>query len=283
MTVSHSSHPSGKTVKTTIDGREVEVARDRWALEVAREMGISIPTLCYHPALEPYGSCRLCVVEVKRGRWAWLTTSCDLPIREGLVIRTNTPEVVKARRMALELLWSQAPKSKQIEQLAREYGLEKPRFASRDGENQCILCGLCVRVCEQLVGVSGIGFNRRGIQRTVGSPFGEGSPACIGCQACAAVCPTGHVRGVLDGATQRLDPWNIEVEMARCEACGRAYAPENLLNFVQAKAPEHLSVGKLCRACRRTQTASRVTERSKQGKPHLSAMSRKGQPTRNGR
>ena len=74
-------------VKIVIDGKEVEVERDRWAIDVIREMGIEIPTLCYHPALEPYGACRLCVVEVTKSKWTWLTTACDLPIRERLTIK----------------------------------------------------------------------------------------------------------------------------------------------------------------------------------------------------
>ena len=91
-------------VTTEIDGRKIEVERDRWAIDVAREMGIEIPSLCYHAALASYGSCRLCVVEVSKRQWTWLATACDLPIREGLTIRTNTPGVIKARKMALELL-----------------------------------------------------------------------------------------------------------------------------------------------------------------------------------
>ena len=149
-------------VKTTIDGREVEVERDRWALDVAREVGIDIPTLCQHPAVEPYGACRLCVVEVTKGKWTWLTTSCDLPIREGLTIRTDTESVKTARKMAAELLWSSAPDSEVIAELARGLGVEKPRFANHDERGKCILCGLCVRVCQKVLGESAVCFAQRG-------------------------------------------------------------------------------------------------------------------------
>ncbi len=97
-------------VETEIDGRKIEVERDRWALDVAREMGLDIPTLCHHAALAPYGACRLCVVEISKGPWTWLATSCDLPIREGLRIHTQTPAVLTARKMTLELLWAQRPR-----------------------------------------------------------------------------------------------------------------------------------------------------------------------------
>ena len=180
-------------VKTTIDGQEIEVQRDRWALEVAREMGISIPTLCYHPALEPYGACRLCVVEVTKGKWTWLTTACDLPIREGLSIRTDTPGVIKARKLAMELLLAQAPRSEELAALAGELGVTKTRFASRDDDNRCILCGLCVRVCHQVIGAAAIGFAGRGARRKVSTPYQDRSESCIGCGACAFVCPTGAI------------------------------------------------------------------------------------------
>ena len=109
-------------VETEIDGRKIQVERDRSALDVAREQGAKIPTLCHHPALSSYGSCRLCVVEVSKRGESWLAASCDLPIREGLSIRTDSPAVIAARKMTLELLWAQAPDAVEIQALARELG-----------------------------------------------------------------------------------------------------------------------------------------------------------------
>ena len=92
-----------------INGLPVSVEPGSTLLEAAQFLGFPIPTLCHMEGLSPYGACRLCVVEVTRGKWTWLTTACDLPIREGLYIRTETPQVQKARRTALELLWAEAP------------------------------------------------------------------------------------------------------------------------------------------------------------------------------
>ena len=208
-------------VETEINGRKIKTERDRWALEVAREMGISIPTLCYHPAVEPYGACRLCVVEVTRGSWTWLTTSCDLPIREGLSIRTDTPAVIAARKMALELLWAQAPGAEEVKALARELGVEKPRFTVRNEDEKCILCGLCVRVCREVVGEAVIGFSSRGAGRRVGSPFDEAADACIGCGSCVAVCPTGAVVASYEEKLLRMKTWHTDLKLAECACCGR--------------------------------------------------------------
>ena len=245
-------------VKTVIDGKEIQVERDRWALDAAREMGISIPTLCHHPALQPYGACRLCVVEVTKGKWTWLTTSCDLPIREGLSIRTNTDAVIKSRRMALELLWARAPEAEGIQELAKELGVEKPRFSLCDDLGKCILCGLCVRVCSELIGASAISFTNRGVQRRVGTPFADASDSCIGCDACVAVCPTGHIVSVDKGPVRELETWNTKLDMVRCEICSNAYIPVKEFEYIQARLGEQMVLEKICSVCRRTKTASRL-------------------------
>jgi bidirectional [NiFe] hydrogenase diaphorase subunit len=255
-------------ITTEIDGRQIEVQRDRWALDVAREIGISIPTLCHHPALEPYGACRLCVVEVSKGKWTWLTTSCDLPVREGLTIRTNTPAVLKARRIALELLIAQAPDAEGLRELADELGDGEPRFAARAEQGSCILCGLCVRVCKKILGDPALAFAHRGLDRTIGAPLDKPSETCIGCRACEMICPTGHIKSTTDQSgpkplfkieTTRTE---AELEMTACSSCGGVLAPTKYVEFVRSVLPEHLSAGDLCHRCRRAKTARDLAQGS---------------------
>ena len=175
-----------------IDSQPIEVEENSYVLEAAKSLGINIPTLCYYPYMTPYAACRICAVEAHNAKgWTKIVTACNYPVFEGLEILTNTPRVLNARRVNLEMLMSRCAPAPVLKQLAADLGIEKPRWGI--GEDTCILCGLCVRVCDDIVGAHALAFSDRGVSRKVATPFDESSGDCILCGACAKVCPTGHI------------------------------------------------------------------------------------------
>ncbi|MBC8461980.1 MAG: (2Fe-2S)-binding protein, partial [Deltaproteobacteria bacterium] len=148
-------------IQLEIDGHIVEVEEGTTILKAAEKLDIKIPTLCYHPLLEPYAACRICTVEVIAEGVSELVTSCNTQVQEGMVVQTQSEKSLNARRINLELLMAQAPAARVVQELAAELGVEKTRLTIEKPEEKCILCGLCVRTCEQVVGVSAISFVNR--------------------------------------------------------------------------------------------------------------------------
>ncbi|TET99547.1 MAG: 4Fe-4S dicluster domain-containing protein, partial [Candidatus Stahlbacteria bacterium] len=177
-----------------IDGIKVEPDPSKTVLEVAQELGIHIPTLCYYKGLTPYGACRICVVETIWKGKSKLQTACTFPAWEGEV-RTNSEKVRKARKSILELMLAEAPEAKEIQKLAEEYGADREKYkVHRFGpNNKCIMCGLCVRICNDIIRIGAIGFKERGYKREITTPFEEYSDICSTCGACSYVCPTNAI------------------------------------------------------------------------------------------
>lgn len=203
-------------VTLKIDDLEVTANKGTTILEAALQNGIYIPNLCYHPDLEPVGVCRLCMVQIK-GRG--MTISCRTPVEEGLEVQTDSPEIYTVRRVAIELLYANHKTNCTtchknydcgLQQLAAYIGVEPERFNhlrkltksvpldtsnpffDRD-PNKCVLCGICVRTCKEIVGVSAIDFAARGYQTTISTfvdkPLAESR--CVSCGECLVRCPVG--------------------------------------------------------------------------------------------
>jgi bidirectional [NiFe] hydrogenase diaphorase subunit len=246
-------------VKLVIDGQQVEVEERLTVLEAARKMGIKIPTLCYHPAVSAYGACRVCTVEVIRKGWSRLTAACTYPVQEGSEIKTNSEKVKKARKLIVEMLLARCPNVKAIQNLARGMGVEKIRFPQED--KKCILCGLCVRVCAEVIGASAIGFVNRGTERKPTTPFEIQSDTCIGCGACAMVCPTGAIKIEDIEDKRKIDRWHTELERAKCEKCGRYFSPQATIDYVKKKNAEKVkNLLELCPDCRRDILADKLNQ-----------------------
>ena len=190
-----------KKIRVKIDGIETEAEDRTPVLSIAQKLGIKIPTLCHHPLLEPYGVCRICTVEVRSGRRVRMVTACNYPATDGIEVLTNSPRVRRDRKLILEWIMARCGHVKVIEDLAAEYGITEPRFGR--GDDDCILCGLCVRVCSDIVGANVLGFVDRGSRREVSTAYGETSDKCIACGACAYVCPTGAIQIENDAALVR--------------------------------------------------------------------------------
>jgi len=179
-------------VNMILNGLPVKIDEGLTVLEAAKFFGFPIPTLCYLESLSPYGACRLCVVEVGEAGKSKLVTSCTFPVEEGLIVRTASERVVKARKLIIELLLASCPQSKTIQDLASAHNIRQQRF--RQEYEECILCGRCVRMCEEQMMAKAIGFQGRGEKRKLGTPFKKRSEVCRLCGGCIYICPACQLR-----------------------------------------------------------------------------------------
>jgi len=222
-----------------IDGITYEVEKNKTILEVCRNLGIDIPTLCHDDRLKPASACRLCLVEVEGNKN--LVTSCSTLVKENMTIYTHNEKVMRTRRDVLNLIMSNHPveclgcdKSGdcKLQDYCYEYGVLNGKYKGElrtpkiDSSNpfydydarKCILCGLCVRVCDELQCSNAIGYEDRGFDAIVSTPFNEGlaNSKCVSCGNCVSVCPV----GALTPKNQHHRHWETKKVRTTCSYCG---------------------------------------------------------------
>ncbi|MBF7096667.1 formate dehydrogenase subunit alpha [Alkalibacter mobilis] len=230
-------------IKLTIDNQVIEVEKGTTVLEAARQAGIEIPTLCHDPRLESSlgGACRMCLVEVQGART--LSPSCTMPATEGMVVSTRSERVVQGRKVVLDLIWSRHPHdcltcsaagNCKLQDYSFEYGVKGSRFENPEepefpldhsnkfyyyDRNKCILCGKCVRVCNELQQTHAIGMSERGFDTHVSPPFEDplAQSKCVSCGNCVSVCPVG---ALVPRRTDRFRYWEVRKVRTTCSFCG---------------------------------------------------------------
>lgn len=241
-------------IKLKINGKSIQAEKGQSILEVAQANGIYIPTLCFQEGLKPYGACGLCIVEIKKDGKKRVETSCTYPAEDGLEVKTDTSRIREDRKVILELLLARCPEVTALKRLALEYGIVdcSPQFKKENDE--CILCGLCVRACNEVVKAGAIQFALTGLYRIVDSPFHKKAEDCIACGSCAFICPTGVIkkRDILEPteAKRQIENWQVEHKLKECKKCGNPFAPEPHLEKIRLEKNLPLEFFNLCQSCR---------------------------------
>ncbi|DAC72193.1 MAG TPA: (2Fe-2S)-binding protein [Thermoplasmata archaeon] len=185
------------SLSVTIDGKTIQADEGTSVLQSAKKAGIIIPTLCHDEALEPYGACRFCMVEIEKNNRKKLVASCCYPVEKGLIVRTKTENVDKIRKILAELLLSVSPSGAHVD-IAKQYGIVQSRFKqTENSESPCSLCGLCVRYCAEVKKKNAVCFVGRGIDRTIALVPGA-SDTCSSCRECFNVCDAGKIVYLVD-------------------------------------------------------------------------------------
>lgn len=247
-----------------IDDRRFQCHPGQTVLQVARENGIDIPTLCHHPGIPDVGACRVCLVEVGAPGRTSVMASCTLPVVQDLQIRTETPAVQQTRRTIVELILARAPQSHTVRALATRCGVEQSRFKATGQTYNCVLCGRCVRVCESRLGAEAITYAGRTNQRTISAAFRKASRSCAACGACVAVCPTGVMRQEESGGVRRI--WTGELliseqPLVTCVSCGNPFSTRAALERARSHLKSDDAGGPAedrCPACARKHQARRM-------------------------
>jgi len=239
---------NNEIITLTINGEEVQVQEGQTVLDAAKELGVWIPTLCYHEALEPYGACRLCLVEIEMQGRRQLVASCAQPATEGMQVFTDTEKVLETRKVVAELLLARCSENEKVKEICRKMGVTETPFIKK--KEDCVLCGICVRMCNERMKVGAINFIGRGANRRVGTPFDEVSEVCMTCGACESTCPTGAISvKTTSGKDPKplLSEWDEKL-MKRSAAYIAFPQAVPLASIIDSEACAHVLTGN-CRVC----------------------------------
>lgn len=250
-------------VEIIVDGKKIKATVGNYLLRELKKNGIKIPALCDHLSVEPWGGCRLCLVKITKEEWkGWgkIVASCLFPVEEGLIVFTKDKEVENARREVLNLMLARSPQTPLICELAKEYGLEKTTYEEYEKPTDCILCGLCTRICDEL-GMSAISLVNRGIGREVAPPFNLEPPDCIGCLSCAYICPTNFIK--FEETKDKRKIWGKEFELLLCKNCGKGTVTKAEANYFSKRQGIDSSVFELCDKCKREYYSKKFEELQK--------------------
>ena len=256
-----------KMVHLTINGKVVKASEGEMLLAVIRREGIDVPAICHHEAVEPFGACRLCTVEITKEEWdGWsnFVTSCLYPVENDLIVSTHSPKVVQLRRTLVDLQLARCPNSPEIRQLAEEYGITKTSYEEiPDGDN-CILCGLCTRICDQM-GFAAISTVGRGHGKKVAPPLDEAPPDCVGCLSCALNCPTNVIEFTDEGNVRTI--WKKQFELISCAKCGKKTITKEFAEALSESRNIPIDYFEICDECHRkklVQTMGRISSWSRE-------------------
>lgn len=234
-------------MKIKVNGKDREAITGESILDLCRRENVPIPTFCYHQAFGGQGACRMCMVEIKEEgqEKTRLVAACTFPLKSQIEVITESERIKRLRRTIVMLLMRRADESSLLKELADKYSASRMNPIEVEPPN-CIMCGLCVHACEEM-GKTAIWSMFRGIDKRIATPYDEASDDCIGCAACARVCPTQAISLEEKDSTRII--WNREFELMACQRCGKNYATREELKYLQERSEygqEHL-----CESCRK--------------------------------
>lgn len=245
-------------MKIIIDGKQCETQYGEYILDVARKNGIEIPTLCHSDALPGQGSCRLCIVEVVERKRSKVVTSCIFPITREVEVFTKSEKIMSMRKTIVTLLVARAPQNEYMRRLKDEYGVpdEEIQRYNVDNKEECILCGLCVKACEE-IGTNAISTVSRGVNKKISTPYDEPSANCIGCGACSFVCPTGAIK--MDDTFDTRTIWGKTFKLLQCKKCGGYFTTKDHFEYTAEKLNDSL-IDVVCEECKKEIVAEKFKE-----------------------